>query len=166
MGAMRWRKYVMAIPVVLLVVLVAAPGVRERMMKGLTAGSRDVNSRLEALKGGRQQGQQGSVDTYTLTAGRSVVWPLVIAKIREKPLFGWGREGMQRTGLTGFLATRFDEGFAHPHNAYLEMLLDNGFFGLVLVIPFYLVMLWTSLSLFYDSRSPLFMAVGGATSAI
>jgi O-antigen ligase len=164
MGAMRWRKYMLAIPVALLVVLVAAPGVRERMMKGLTAGSRDVNSRLVKAQGG--QGQQGSVDTYTLTAGRSIVWPLVIDKIREKPLFGWGREGMQRTGLTGYLSTMFAEGFAHPHNAYLEMLLDNGFFGLVLVIPFYLVMLWTSLSLFYDSRSPLFMAVGGATSAI
>ena len=60
----------------------------------------------------------------------------------------------------------FGEKFPHPHNAYLEILLDAGVIGLLIVVPFYLVVLWHSLSLFKDSRSGMFIAAGGVTAAL
>ena len=90
----------------------------------------------------------------------------MIDKISDRPWIGYGRLAMVRTGLTHFLSTQLDEGFSHPHNAYLEMLFDNGIVGFVLVMPFYALLLWRSFILFRDSRSPLFVAVGGSTAAM
>jgi hypothetical protein len=78
---------------------------------------------------------------------------------------GYGRLAMVRTGVTRFLSVQLDEGFSHPHNAYLELLLDNGIIGFLLVMPFYAVVLLYSIKLFRDSRSPVFVAVGGASAA-
>ena len=50
----------------------------------------------------------------------------MIEKIKEAPLFGYGRLAMRRTGLSAFLMEQLGESFPHPHNAYLEQLLDNG----------------------------------------
>ena len=43
---------------------------------------------------------------------------------------------MVRTGLAQWLQNTLREIFAHPHNAYLEMLFDNGIFGLLCVLLF------------------------------
>jgi O-antigen ligase len=60
----------------------------------------------------------------------------------------------------------YGESFPHPHNAYLEMLLDNGWLGILLVLPFYIVILRHAVSLFRDSRDPVFVSVGGVTCAL
>jgi O-antigen ligase len=73
---------------------------------------------------------------------------------------------MTRTGLAALLMAKENETFPHPHNAYLEMLLDNGWVGLLLVLPFYLVILARSLSLFARSRIPLHIIAGGVASAL
>ena len=70
---------------------------------------------------------------------------------------------MVRTGAWEALG---EEGFGHPHNAYLEILLDNGVVGALMVLPFYVVVMAWSISLFRDRRSPVFMAVGGMTCAV
>lgn len=114
----------------------------------------------------KMQGSAEGADTYTITAGRNLIWPYVIARIADRPWIGYGRLAMVRTGLAHFLSTELDEGFSHPHNAYLEMLFDNGLLGFVLVMPFYGLLLWRSFVLFRDSRSPVFVAVGGASSAM
>ena len=73
---------------------------------------------------------------------------------------------MRRTGLATFLLEELGESFPHPHNAYLEWLLDNGVVGFVLMMPFYVVVLALSTSLLRDSRSPVFVAAGGAALAL
>ena len=101
-----------------------------------------------------------------VTAGRTLIWPYVIEKIGEAPLLGYGREAMKRTGLAQFLYQELGEEFPHPHNAYLQWLLDNGWVGFVLVMPFYVVVLFHATRLFLDSRSAVFVAAGGATLAL
>jgi hypothetical protein len=58
------------------------------------------------------------------------------------------------------------ESFPHPHNAYLETLFDGGWVGFFCIIPFYLVALFHGFRLFLDSRSPYFVAAGGAVCAL
>jgi hypothetical protein len=57
------------------------------------------------------------------------------------------------------------EDFGHPHNAYLEWLLDNGIVGFVPVMLFYILALFHAIRLFSDRRSILFMAAGGTAAA-
>ena len=47
---------------------------------------------------------------YTVTAGRNIAWPLVIAKIAEAPLGGYGRLGMERAGLADAAPARIRRG--------------------------------------------------------
>jgi O-antigen ligase len=141
----RWRKYLLLGPIVALVITSAIPGVTERLSQGV---------------------EDQQVDEYTVTAGRNIAWPVVLDKIEESPVVGFGRQAMLRTGLTWRLDSEYGEGFGHPHNAYLEVLLDNGLVGLALIVSFYLVVVAHAISLLRDSRSPLFMAIGGVTCAL
>jgi hypothetical protein len=145
---LRWRKYLLLAPVVAVLVIWLVPGVTERMTQGF--GTQEVVG-------------EDTVDDYVVTAGRTLIWPYVIDKIGENPVFGFGRQAMIRTGLSAFLQRTLYESFPHPHNAYLEMLLDNGIIGMLLVMPFYITVLVHAGSLFLDSRSPVFIAIGGAT---
>ena len=141
----RWRKSLLLMPIAIVVATVVVPGAFERISQG-----------FEGPK----------VDEYAVTAGRNIAWPLVIDKIYDSPLVGYGRQAMIRTGLAGKLWDDQGEAFPHPHNAFLEMLLDNGVVGFLLVMPFYVVVLAHALSLFRDRRDPLFVAVGGTTCAL
>jgi O-antigen ligase len=157
--SLRWRRYLLLVPVAVAAVLLVVPGAVERLTQGFTAETHDVRSSKIESSG-------DAVDKYTITAGRNVAWPLVIAKIREAPVFGHGKVAMQRTGIALFLYNEYGEIFPHPHNAYLEMLLDNGLVGFVLVMPFYAVVLARSMSLLRDRRSLVFLAAGGVTTAL
>lgn len=163
LAVLRWRRLLLLGPVAALAIVIVAPGVVERMFEGFSPETHSVPTRIERLRG---DAPRSGADSYTITAGRIIIWPYVIDKILDRPFTGYGRLAMTRTGLSYFLATQLDEGFAHPHNAYLEMLFDNGIIGFVLVLPFYGLMLWYALRLFKDSRSPLFVAVGGSTLAV
>lgn len=169
LSIVRWRKYLLAAPVLVPVLIFAlmtfAPGAMERLTKGFSKESVD-SARVIGQRGGKVVTSNQGPDMYTVTSGRSSIWPFVIEKIREAPLFGYGRQAMIRTGLEAFLWTKYLESFPHPHNAYLEFLLDNGVVGFVLVIPFYLVILIHGVSLFRDSRSPIFMVSGGVATAL
>jgi O-antigen ligase len=90
----------------------------------------------------------------------------VIEKIWKAPFLGYGREAMQRTGISAFLWQEFGESFPHPHNAYLQWILDNGWIGFLPVAIFYLLLLKYSLSLFRDSRNPIFVTIGGVTLSL
>lgn len=166
--SLRWRRYLLGVPVLAIAVVTLAPGVAQRMLEGFTAETRDVNARLESGRTPSLDGtaQQGGPDAYTITAGRTVIWPYVIERISEAPFFGYGRQAMVRTGLTQFLLLNLGEAFGHPHNAYLEFLFDNGLFGLILIMPFYVIVLRRSISLFMDTGHPLFTSVGGVSSAL
>jgi hypothetical protein len=141
----RWWRYLAVIPIIVGLVVSLAPGTLERLSQGFDGPETDF---------------------YTVTAGRDVAWPLVVAKISEGPFLGFGRLAMERTGLTARLKEEFDEDFGHPHNAYLELLLDNGWVGALCVLPFYAIVLRQSIALFRDRRSRIYAAAGGVTLAL
>jgi O-antigen ligase len=146
-GTLKWRRILFAIPILIYLLMAFVPGVKERMLTGIGGG-------------------KGEIDQYEITSGRTVVWPYVIEEIRKKPVFGHGREAMQSTGLALFLWTSLRESFPHPHNAYLELLLDNGIIGFFAIIPFYIVVMWCSFKLFLDKSDPFCSMIGGFTSVL
>lgn len=167
LASLRWRKQVLLAPVVALAIATLVPGAVERMTQGFTEESRDTNTRLE--EGSQQIDAAGTqVDLYTVTSGRTLIWPFVWAKILERPYVGYGRLAMQRTGITAEVAEKFGEGeaFPHPHNAYLEWLLENGWLGMAVILPIYIYIMWMSASLFRDRRIDAYGAVGGSALAI
>lgn len=145
---LRWRVLLLVGPLLVTAILVLVPPVRDRALEGFRP-SADA-----------QMGEE-AVDQDTLSAGRLLVWPYMMAKIQEAPFFGYGRLGFQRSGLYAFLVQEVDPSFPHPHNAYLEWLLDNGWIGMCLTAPFYALVVLYSLVLFRDSSHPLFVAAGG-----
>jgi O-antigen ligase len=147
----RWRRLLPLIPLTALIIIMLLPGVSERMLLGF---------------GGQSGNSVTPTDDAMITSGRSLIWPYVIDKIQEAPILGYGRLAMNRTGLSRFLLEELNEDFPHPHNAYLEMLLDNGIVGFVLVIPFYVVMLWQAFQLLRDRGDPLYNAAGGVAWAL
>ncbi len=162
MAGIRWRRYLLIGPLVVALVVAFVPAVQQRMLEGFTAETRDTN----AVVNRTVQIQGGGADAYTVTAGRNIAWPLVIAKIGESPWLGHGREAMRSQRISSYLWSELGEDFGHPHNAYLQCLLDNGWIGAIPIFLFYLIVLRRSISLFADSRSPVFIAVGGVCLAL
>lgn len=149
----RWRKLLLLVPVAVLSVILFVPGMKDRVTEGFSAKDGFVYG-----DGSRGDGEN---DLVTISAGRSVIWPLVIGEIRERPLFGHGRQAMVTTGLTAYILREYHDTFPHPHNAYLELFLDNGFVGALPVLIFFLLVTKTGISLFGDMRRREFVAVGG-----
>jgi O-antigen ligase len=144
----KWRKFLPVIPGVVIAVCIFLPGVRDRMLQGIAGDDKG--------------------NTYEATSGRNIAWPYVIEKIRQNPIFGFGCEAMTTTGL--FTRILFDteggESFPHPHNAYLEILLNCGLIGFFVVVPFYLIVVKRAFSLFLDRGDPLFEVIGGMCCAL
>lgn len=147
LSLIRWRKLLLLVPVVAVVVMVALPGVRDRLFQGF---------------GGREGNFVVATSDYEITSGRNIAWPRVIEAIRDAPLFGYGREAMITTGLRDQLLYELRELFPHPHQAYLQLLLDNGIVGFLMVIPFYFYVLYRSVPLVLERSDPLVCAVGAA----
>jgi len=153
----KWPKYLVFVPVFALVIAVAVPGVVDRLAEGLNSATQQI----DPTGGLAATGHNADNAEYTVTAGRTIAWKYVIPKIGQAPWFGYGRQAMKRTGISDFLFNTWQESFPHPHNAYLEMLLDNGWVGLILVLPFYFLVLKNSFVLLKDSTDPV-CAVSGA----
>ena len=147
----RWRYLLPVIPVAIAAVIAFMPGVRDRMLAGV---------------GGQQGSLKIETDQSTMTSGRTTIWPYVIRDIRDNPIIGYGRLAMQRTGLTKFLIEEEDENFAHPHNAYLEQLFDNGIIGFMVVVPLYFLCLARSFPVFLDKSHVLYGVGGGIACAL
>ena len=147
----KWRKYLILAPVIVILLPIVFPSATERSLTGFdqtnVAGQR-------------------TTDTYSMTSGRILIWPYVISKIGESPMVGYGRLAMIRTGLTSQVRSEVGEFVQHPHNAYLEWLLDNGLAGFLPVLIFYLVVYVYSMQLFRDRTDPLHSAVGALALAM
>lgn len=151
MCMLRWKKALVLFPIAVVMVAVLLPGVTERMFRGFGA---------QTLTG------ESATDTYAVTAGRAQIWPHVIDKIAESPMAGYGRLAMQRTGLAHYLMNEVGESFSHPHNAYLQLLLDNGFLGAVPILAFYGLVVARSSRLFRRSTEPWLATIGGVCLAL
>ena len=108
---------------------------------------------------------QETVNDYEMTSGRTLIWPYVIDKIGESPIIGHGRLAMARTGLRDKLMADYGESFPHPHNMYLQTLLDNGILGSIPIFLFWGTTLVYSARLFRSSNR-LYAAVGGLSLSL
>lgn len=159
----RWRKLLLLGPFIAVAATLLVPSAVERMTQGFTVESRDTNVLIREPE---FTSTDDGMDLYTVTAGRNIAWRYVVPKILESPFVGYGRNGMWSTGLVMSIWDKYGESFPHPHNAYLELLLDNGLLGFLVVVSFYFVVLRNSLSLFRSSDSPVYSAVGGVSLAL
>lgn len=145
LATLRWRRLLLLLPIALLTIGISLPGVRERMLQGF---------------GGQEGNFTVDTSSYEMTSGRDIAWPVVIAEIGKAPLTGYGREGMVTTGISDRLLYDYGESFPHPHQAYLQLLLDNGIVGFLLVIPFFLYVVRCSFTQVRVQNDPLVCAVG------
>jgi O-antigen ligase len=151
MCTIRWRRMLPLIPLTAIGIVMLVPSVAERMFSGF---------------GGTQGGIVIQQNDFEITSGRNTVWPLVIAKIKENPLVGYGRQAMITTGLRDYVAEVLHDSFPHPHEAYLEILLDDGIIGFLCIVPIYFIALKRSTGLFLDRSSPAYEAAGGIALAL
>jgi O-antigen ligase len=100
-----------------------------------------------------------------ITSGRTVIWPAVIAEIGKSPIFGYGRDGFHSSGVAEYVAIELGDPFPHPHNAYLEWMLDSGVLGLLLIMPFYGFVVIGAMKMFRE-QDPLASAAGGMALAL
>lgn len=148
---LKSRKLLILLPAAVALIFAVMPSARERLLHG-TGDSESV--------------VVTQADDSEMTSGRTDIWPHVIDKIEENPVIGVGRLGMKTTGLEYFAATELSDVFAHPHNAYLEMLLDGGLVSLLLVLPLYWIVTFTAIKLFIGRHDPLVCVVGGCAAAL
>lgn len=153
----RWRRILFFVPVVAIIVFLTVPGVWDRLTEGMSN-----NLNIEAYT----SLDESKINVYNVTSGRNIAWPYELDAIRKAPFFGYGRMAMQRTGLSAHLQTKYSEEFPHPHQAYLEWVLDNGLIGFLPVFIFFIIVVRYSISLLRDNRSPVFIAIGGITLSI
>jgi len=151
MCLLKWRKYLLLAPVLVVLFPILLPGATARMLDGF--GHTDVAG-------------QKTVDKEELASGRLLFWPYVIDKIGESPWVGHGRLAMKRTGLYDRIeAEHPGTGAPHPHNMYLETLLDNGILGSIPIVSFLFLMIFYAAKLF-RSGNCLYSAVGGLSLAL
>ncbi len=167
LSVLKWRRYLLLVPAALAVVFLAAPGIVGRATEGFTEESRDTSVRLDRMRdSGELRREEGSVDSYTVTAGRSIAWPVVISRIVDGPWIGYGRQAMLSSGTGVYIFETYGEAFPHPHNAYLEILFDNGLVGGLPVLGFYALMLFYSIQMFLKGGSETCVAIGGVSTAL
>lgn len=149
--AAKWRRYLLLAPVLLFLLPIVFPGATARMMHGF--GTTDVTG-------------QETTDEEAVTAGRTLFWPYVIDEIAKSRWIGHGRLAMKTTGLYYRIETEHPGTSApHPHNMYLETLLDNGILGSIPIFVLWGTALWYSAKLF-RSTNRLYSAVGGLSFAL
>jgi O-antigen ligase len=150
---LRWRRLIFVIPVAVMIVIAVVPAARDRMFYGFGQDSEDSGVAYEDEGANLQQ----------ITSDRILIWEIVIDRIGDKPLIGYGRHGHFVSGAAQEMRDTYGErkAFPHPHNAYLELVLDNGFLGAFpIFFLFYLVSRY-SIRLFTDRRSNILMTCGG-----
>ncbi|QUM81036.1 O-antigen ligase family protein [Moritella sp. 5] len=156
----KWRKYILLAPLVFLAVIMFAPSTIDRLSFGFSSEQPTDTQNIDF--------EERGVDIYSVTSGRNLAWPLVLESIKEAPFFGYGREAMGNIGITLRMRREYGEydTFAHPHNAYLQWVLDNGVVGAIPVFLLYFLLLKYSWSLFRDRTESIYVATGGLSFAL
>ncbi len=145
----RWRRYLILAPILLLLALTFIPSVHDRVFE-----APGTYSTSPAFATDRE------AELSTKSSGRTTAWPKVIDKIREAPIFGYGFDGIVSSGVTLQLVNDFDYTFFHPHNSYLQIVIDSGFLGSLPILLFFVIIAAFSWSLFRDDRNRLFILAG------
>ena len=151
----KWRKYLLLAPLLVLVVFTFVPSVQDRAF-GLRDTS-EIDQRYET---------QGAQELGSISAGRTDTWPIVIDKIKEAPLFGHGFAGIVTSGVTLKVLMDFDHTYFHPHNMYLQLLIDQGLIGFLPILVLFSLIVRYSWSLFQDHRRAEYVLAGGVSLAL
>ena len=154
---LKWKRLIAIIPVALIIVITVVPAVRDRMLYGFAEGPNESGFVYE---------DEGA-DLARITSDRVLIWPIVIDRIFKAPLLGYGRQGIILSGASLELRDTYGDrkAFPHPHNAYLELMIDNGLIGAAPILFFFFIVLKYSISLFRNQRSKILMVTGGVTLA-
>jgi O-antigen ligase len=160
-AVMRSRKYLIALPVVAALVLTLVPAARERMLYGFSEEAAEET----AQRFGTDELAVGGVDLHSVTSGRAIAWPLVVEKIAAAPWLGYGQLAMQREGVTLELLQSYGQSFPHPHNAYLEVVFDNGIIGAFPILLFFYLVTRGAMRSLRDRQAPFESAVAAVTLA-
>ncbi|MCH8852981.1 MAG: O-antigen ligase family protein, partial [Planctomycetes bacterium] len=144
-GAVGRTRVALLVLAVVLAAATVSPSIATRAMEGVTESQTDAGDEEDALTAGRT----------------SIIWPIVIEGIAERPLIGHGREACWRA-LGRWSKDRYDVVISHPHNAYLEILLDGGVISLAVVMGLFGYLLFISVRLIRRGRDTLSQAVGNA----
>jgi O-antigen ligase len=114
LGLLRWRRILILFPLMIVLTLWAAPDVVDRVMMGV-----DVEA--------------AEYSWDEISAGRLTnIWPPVIEQIGRSPIIGHGRLAILRKDCYDAILEREKLVPTHPHNSYLEVLLDTGMVGLLI----------------------------------
>lgn len=147
-AVLLWRYLLLLLPLGVAIVVVAFPGISQRVMAGV--GVTNVAG-------------DASHDVDTITAGRATdIWPSIVDQIEQSPVFGYGRLGILRTPAHDEVKIRMQQPTCptHPHNAYLELLLDGGLLSAIPVLVMYVGIAWMSFRLCLMKEDRLIRAVG------
>jgi O-antigen ligase len=145
LAVLKWRRYLLGVPVAVAMVFIIAPGIPQRMLQGF--------------------GGADTVDQQVVLAGRNVLWPYVLDAIGDSPILGHGRQAWIRSNLRMQVVLDTGQNFGHPHNGYLEFALDNGLIGLAVILPFFAFVLWNAARMFRVRDDPFVAAIGGIALA-
>lgn len=144
LGVLRWRKLLLLLPVGLIVVCIAMPSVVERTLTGFDS-----------------DGASNEPDTNEITAGRTGnLWPPTIDAIMASPLIGYGRLGIYRSSAYDGIVDNIGYCPASPHNGYLEVMIDHGLIGMIIVLALFGGAGVMGLQLMRSKANPLLLAVG------
>lgn len=140
LGVLRYRRILVVMPVVLLLVVALVPSVSNRVLSGVEEEAYDWNE---------------------ISAGRVTnLWPPVLEQISNAPLLGHGRWGIQRTDCYEEIKALEGHVPKHPHNSYLEILLDAGVVGLAICLGLIAVIAHASLFLIKPHHPQLIIMTG------
>lgn len=151
----RWRRYLILAPILLLLALTFVPSVHDRVFE-----APGTYSTSPAFATDRE------AELSTKSSGRTTAWPKVVDKIREAPILGYGFDGIVTSGVTLQLINDFDYTFFHPHNSYLQIIVDSGFLGAVPIVFLFVIIATYSWSLLRDDRNRLYVLAGAAGVAM
>lgn len=155
---LKWRRLIAVIPAVVIVVILVVPAARDRMFYGFDQEPDDSGFVYE----------EESANLAKITSDRILIWPIIVDRIKDAPILGYGRHGIILSGASMEMRDTFGAkgaAFPHPHNAYLELLLDNGIIGAAPIFFFFFVISRFSIRLFRNRRSKVLMATGGFSLA-
>jgi O-antigen ligase len=147
LGALRWRRILWAGPVAAVLVAALVPSIRARVLAGF--GSDDGRNNWDEISAGR------------LTN----IWPPVLEQISKSPFIGHGRYAIVREECAREIIIRERELPSHPHNSYLEILLDAGVAGLLICLTWMAMLGYVAVRLVRTRGDPLVPALGTAALA-
>ncbi len=140
-----WRTFAV-LATAIVATITFAPSVTSRMLTGVDTSGNEQHDMAE------------------VTGGRDTIWAAAIEGVKESPWIGHGNRGYAvSSALQSSIVTGGGE--LHPHNAYLETLLDHGILGAGGRVAPFLYVLGAGAVLVRRRVDPLLRLVGVAAVA-